>query len=97
METTTHTTGPWLIRNHNEIVADNEHETYIADIFDETDNWRANARLIKTAPKLLESCRMSLQDAKDALSGGWQPTAEGWQSIIDDLEAVIAEATGKAA
>ena len=53
----------------------------------------ANARLIAAAPKLLERCRMSLWDARAALSGEWEPCEEGWQAIIKDLEIVIAEAT----
>jgi hypothetical protein len=55
-----------------------------------------NARLIAAAPELLEACEMSLQDAKDALSGDWQPTKEGWGSIIEHLNRVIAKAYGKA-
>jgi hypothetical protein len=89
-----HTPGPWRLMNHNEICADNEHESYIADVFDETDNWRANARLIAAAPELLDACKMNLQDAKDALTGEWQPTPEGWKSIIDHLTMVIDKAQG---
>ncbi len=86
------TPGPWRVCNHNEIVANDAHETYIADIYDENGDWRANAKLIAAAPELLERCRMGLHDARDALSGDWEPCEEGWLAIIKDLEAVIARA-----
>jgi hypothetical protein len=99
-----HTPGPWQINRG----ADGELQIYtlvgqsptvIADLFgydpDSTEEYEANARLMAAAPDLLERCRMSLQDARDALDGEWKPTPEGWQSIIDDLEAVLAKATGR--
>jgi hypothetical protein len=55
-----HTDGPWLLANGNEIVADNPQESFIAEVFDETDNWKANARLIAAAPQLLEACKVAL-------------------------------------
>jgi hypothetical protein len=54
-----------------------------------------NARLIAAAPELLDECRMILQDARDALSGEWVPTAEGWQSIIEHRERLIAKVEGR--
>lgn len=89
--------------NQNEICADNEHETFIAEVFDGNESeWRANARFIVRAcnayDDLLLACKMGLQDAQDALSGKWQPTDEGWQSTIEHLTRVIHEAEhGKAA
>lgn len=56
-----HTAGPWYLTNHNEIVARDFHESFIAEVFDQTDQWRANARLIAAAPELLAA-------AKDALT-----------------------------
>ena len=48
-----HTTGtypgPWLVRNGNEICASDEHESFIAEVFDGTDHGRGNARLIVAA------------------------------------------------
>jgi len=41
-------------------VADNEHETLIAEVFDDHDWWRANARLIAAAPELLAVCKFVL-------------------------------------
>ena len=87
-----HTPGPWALQNGNEICALNEHESLIAEVFDGAEQWRDNGRLLAAAPTLLDRCKMSLQDAKDALGGKWVPTAEGWQSIIDDLTSVIARA-----
>lgn len=55
--TTTYTAGPWIVTNHNEICADNEHESFIAEVFDESDHWRANARLIAAAPELLDALK----------------------------------------
>jgi hypothetical protein len=87
--------GPWRLTNRNEICADKKQETFIAEIFDENEAWAGNARLIAATPELLQTCEMSLQDAKDALSGDWQPTKEGWESIIEHLSRVIAKAYGK--
>ena len=42
--------------------------------------------------ELLTACKMCLQDAKDALSGDWEPTNEGWESIIEHLTRVIQKA-----
>ncbi len=92
METTNHTPGPWLVQNHNEIVADNEHETHIADIFDETDNWRANARLIAAAPQLLDLCKVQLENWQMLQSGAWDGSGEGVQLAIDNLQDAIAKA-----
>jgi hypothetical protein len=92
METTTHTPGPWLVRNHNEVVADNEHESYIAEVFDQTDNWRANARLIAAAPMLLDLCRVQLENWQMLASGEWDGSSEGIQLAIDNLQDAIAKA-----
>jgi hypothetical protein len=90
-----YTMGPWRLTNRNEICADKKQETFIAEVFDENEAWAGNARLIAATPELLQTCEMSLQDAKDALSGDWQPTKEGWESIIEHLSRVIAKAYGK--
>lgn len=50
-----HTPGTWIVQNRNEICAKNEHESLIAEVFEQADNWRANARLIAAAPILLET------------------------------------------
>jgi len=54
---------------------------------------RANAEFIVRAcnnhEELLTACKMSLQDARDALSGDWEPTREGWESIIEHLTRVV--------
>ena len=60
---------------------------------------KANAEFIVRAcnnhEELLAACKMSLQDAKDAFSGDWEPTREGWESIIEHLTRVIGQAEEK--
>lgn len=57
---------------------------------------KANAesivRVCNNHEQLLTACKMSLQDAKDALSGDWEPAKDGWESIIEHLTRVIGEA-----
>jgi len=57
---------------------------------------KANAEFIVRAcnnhEELLTACKMSLQDAKDALSGEWEPATSGWESIVEHLTRVIAKA-----
>lgn len=60
----THTPGPWIVQNHNEICADNEHESFVAEVFDQTDEWKANARLIAAAPKMLKMLRRYASDCE---------------------------------
>ena len=62
------------------------------DSFDGAVNREANARLIATAPELLQECRMLLIGAKAALSGEWEPTTDCWESMIHQLERVIEKA-----
>jgi len=102
-----HTPGPWMHSlSTNEAVYGNQ-EHFCVLVHPETGNGQivadletlpeaeANARLIAASPTLLLRCKMSLHDARDALRGDWIPTADGWQSIIDDLSAVIAAAEGR--
>jgi hypothetical protein len=60
---------------------------------------KANAEFIVRAcnnhEELLTACRMSLHDAKDALSGDWEPARHGWESIIEHLTRVIRKAEEK--
>lgn len=101
VEPAAYTLVPWRMDFYDDyIVIYGSDNTRILDIYaapsvDEDAEARANAHLIIAAPELLERCRMSLQDARDALSGDWEPTAEGWQATIENLEAVIAKAEGK--
>lgn len=46
--------------------------------------------------ELLTACQMCRQDAEDAITGRWQPTVEGWESIIEHLTRVIGNAGGNA-
>ena len=60
---------------------------------------KANAEFIVRAcnnhDELLTACKMSLQDAKDALSGDWEPAPHGWESIIEHLTRVIGKVEEK--
>jgi hypothetical protein len=60
-----HTAGPWIVTNHNEICAENDRESFIAEVFDETDEWRANARLIAAAPEFLAALDVLLRCTVD--------------------------------
>lgn len=89
-----HNPGPWhFAKDHSDrcLYVEDMHGQRVAFPYGPV----ANARLIAAAPSLLQRCKMSFQDAKDAQSGAWAPTPEGWQSIIDDLSSVIAEAEGR--
>lgn len=93
--TSDHTPGPWIVQNHNEICAESEHESFVAEVFDETDEWRANARLIAAAPKMLERLKMSLADAESMVADRYASADDwNWTSIAEDLRAVIGEAEG---
>ncbi len=52
-----HTQGPWVV-NGNQIHAANKHETFVADVFDQNGDAKANARLIAAAPELLEALEL---------------------------------------
>ena len=60
-----HTQGPWTLTNHTEIVADDGHESLIAEVFDERNDWKANARLIAAAPKLLDLLKQVYEGMQD--------------------------------
>jgi hypothetical protein len=47
-----YTQGPWVV-NGNQIHAANKHETFVAEVFDQNGDAKANARLIAAAPELL--------------------------------------------
>jgi hypothetical protein len=85
-----HSPAPWRVVNSNEICTDDEHESLIAEVFDETDLWRGNARLIAAAPDLLECAKML-----------YVVTAEGEikkaerVEMFDAAEAAIAKAEGR--
>lgn len=63
------------------------------------DKSKANAEFIVRAcnnhEELLTACKMSLHDAKDALSGDWKPARSGWESIVEHLTRVIGKAEEK--
>lgn len=59
---------------------------------EESEEWRANAKLIAAAPALLEACKTALEDARMALRGQWNRGDDGFQAQIESLERVIAEA-----
>jgi hypothetical protein len=89
-----YTPGPWKWLNHSEIVVDDAHETFIAEVFDEHEEWRANARLIAAAPELLKACEQQHANWRMLESGAWDGHPEGIQVVIDCLESIIARAYG---
>jgi len=63
-----HTPGPWRVMNRNDICADNEHESRIADLYDENESWRANARLIAAAPELIAVCEAAFEHENECFA-----------------------------
>jgi len=61
---TKHTPAPWKLDNKNEIIADNKNESLIAEVFDQAENWKANARLMSAAPELLNALQRLLNAFK---------------------------------
>jgi len=63
MKNAAHTPGNWTINSRQRISLhtdeDGDHETLIAEVFDEHDWWRANARLLRAAPRLLRGATRS--------------------------------------
>lgn len=80
--------------NHNEICADNKHESLIAEVFDENGEWRANARLIAAAPDILDAAEEALEDLKGwKMAVGTEECPETDERILK-LERAIAKAYG---
>ncbi len=82
---TQHTQGPWVV-NGNQVHAVNKHETFVADVFDQNGDAKANARLIAAAPDLLDVC-------EDALAVELECWPEG-SELASRLEAAIKKAKG---
>lgn len=59
-----HTPTPWKGLG-NAIIADNKHETLIAEVFDENEAWKANKdyilRAVNSHEELLEACKIALE------------------------------------
>ena len=57
--TTKHTPGPWVIgkRDHDVVMVDTASGTAICDVYGESDDRPANARLIAAAPDLLAALK----------------------------------------
>jgi hypothetical protein len=89
-----HTAGPWIVTNHNEICADNDHESFIAEVFDETDQWRANARLMAAAPELLAALDELLRCTVDMDLAYGITLTEGEQEARDHALIAIEKACG---
>ena len=83
-----HTPGPWK-NNKSEIYTDNQQESFIADVFDENGDWQANARLIASAPDLLEA----LQSIREYFCDMPMTTPEV-DSLIERVCGVINKAEG---
>lgn len=56
----TYTKGPWTL-NADEVYGNNGRD-FIADIFNESESWKANARLIAAAPDMLAVLELILED-----------------------------------
>jgi hypothetical protein len=92
-----HTPGTWQ-RNGSQVIAvhtdeDGEHETLICDVYNEHDWWRANARLIVAAPRLLAAASSAKCQLADYCSGDDGRDTDAHQALRELREA-IAEATG---
>lgn len=91
---TRHTPGEW-VRNFDQIISihtdeDGDHETLICDVFDGHDWWRANARLIEAAPRLLEALSdLVAAEEYEAAQCGFGESEMTW---LDDARAALAQA-----
>lgn len=85
---------PWQVANHNEIVAIDTHETLIAEVFTGMeDDWRANARLIASAPMLLavlKALRLCTTEYREGCV--W---LQAGTENLDKLTAAINQAEGR--
>jgi hypothetical protein len=108
MSKTTHTPGPWAVSesstrtvwkdgispDQNFMIA--SCKCYPAKVLTQKEE-RANARLIASAPDLLNACRDMREDARLYLSGDLEPSIRGWKDTIDYLDGVIAKAESPSA
>lgn len=88
-----YTPGPWNLVQHNEKDSRVGRKTLLAIVYSEAfrdrENQEANARLIATAPDLLEACRLAKKHLEPDL-------IEPGRSVFWALVAAIAKAEGAA-
>lgn len=95
-----HTPGPWEISCETKVSADivnHELELAIATVHGDDDEANANARLIVTAPKLLEACDQlsSVVDAWQSEQEDGEPHVAAMRAALMQALTAIAKATGK--
>jgi len=95
MTTTQHTDGPWQLTIGENDAAIHTDVT-IARVSDEAHAWKANARLIAAAPRLLEVLKDILPEFI-SLYEQFDPTGEiaVWEQWTEEAMEVIAEAEGR--
>jgi hypothetical protein len=95
MTTTQHTNGPWIVTfgKHDASI---HTDVTIARISDEAHAWKANARLIAAAPRLLEVLKDILPEFI-SLYEQFDPTGEiaVWEQWTEEAMEVIAKAEGR--
>jgi len=98
-----HTKGPWVVDyDHSTSSAEHIRAGIDGDMYDvasvlcdETGSANANARLIASAPELLDVCRCALADLEGVLPE-YDPEREhpAWETL-QELRVAIAKATGE--
>jgi hypothetical protein len=101
-----HTAGPWILTESGAIKQKaiiGQWDDYIcqmpfsslAEAEEMGSHQVANARLIATAPELLDRCKGCLADAEVVLASPDEFSDDIWKSIVDDLRQIIAKAEGR--
>jgi hypothetical protein len=92
---TTHTPGPWLYEPETETIRSVKENYWLASMesFEGEVSNEANARLIASAPELLEALR-ALHEYTRALSAGYRNAlTEAEDELYTQVSAAIAKAT----
>jgi len=92
-----HTQGPWTVENNSIYGNAGMIRPFIASVEDDhgDEETNANARLIASAPELLDVCRCALADLEGVLPE-YDPEREhpAWETL-QELRVAIAKATGE--
>ena len=96
---TQHTPGPWAIKNGRCIYGSGDFiKPFVASVEDDHNDAEtvANARLISSAPDLLNACLCALADLEGLLETDCFSTDDPAYLTIQELRAAITKATGDA-